>query len=253
MITGIYKITSPSKKVYIGQAFDIKKRWCRYKNLHCKSQPRLYKSFLKYGVEKHKFEILVQCSVEDLNEMERFYQDAFCVINEKGLNCVLTTASDRIGVFSADTRVKIGAYQKGKKMSAETKSKISAANKGRIVSSETCAKISAATNGRTMSLETREKLSTYQKNISIENRARISAAAKIISDEKRAKIIAANIGKKVSSETRSKMSASMKGRIVSDETRKKIGIAQKGKIVSAETREKISISIKAANKKKPTS
>lgn len=63
-MTGIYKITSQSKKIYIGQSVDIEKRFKRYKNLHCKKQIRLYNSFLKYGVDKHKFEILCECNVE---------------------------------------------------------------------------------------------------------------------------------------------------------------------------------------------
>lgn len=54
----IYKITSPSGSIYIGQSIDIKKRKNRYKNLSCKVQPILYSSLLKYGWENHKFEIL---------------------------------------------------------------------------------------------------------------------------------------------------------------------------------------------------
>jgi hypothetical protein len=33
-ICGIYKITSPSKKVYIGQSVDIYERWQKYQNLN---------------------------------------------------------------------------------------------------------------------------------------------------------------------------------------------------------------------------
>jgi predicted GIY-YIG superfamily endonuclease len=31
----IYKITSPSNKIYIGQTIDIKTRLCKYKNMAC--------------------------------------------------------------------------------------------------------------------------------------------------------------------------------------------------------------------------
>ena len=48
--SGIYKITNPKNKVYIGQSKDIIKRWYYYKTLHCKSQIKLYNSLLKYGV-----------------------------------------------------------------------------------------------------------------------------------------------------------------------------------------------------------
>lgn len=44
-ITGIYKITSPSGRIYIGSSKNIRRRFYSYKNLHCKDQPKLYNSF----------------------------------------------------------------------------------------------------------------------------------------------------------------------------------------------------------------
>ena len=70
---GIYKITSPSKKIYIGQSRDIRKRFYLYKKYKGKTQPKLYKSFLKYGVERHMFEIIKECSVAELNDLEIYY------------------------------------------------------------------------------------------------------------------------------------------------------------------------------------
>ena len=48
-ICGIYKITSPSGKIYIGQSKDINLRIIYYKNARCKCQQKLYYSILKYG------------------------------------------------------------------------------------------------------------------------------------------------------------------------------------------------------------
>jgi len=87
-ICGIYKITSPSSKVYIGQAKDILKRWKFYKTLNCKSQTILYYSLIKYGAELHTFEIIEECKFSELNERERHWQDFYNVTNG-GLNCVL--------------------------------------------------------------------------------------------------------------------------------------------------------------------
>ena len=53
---GIYKITSPSGKIYVGQSWNIEKRFFRYKSLACKAQCKLYASFKKYGVKNHIFE-----------------------------------------------------------------------------------------------------------------------------------------------------------------------------------------------------
>jgi group I intron endonuclease len=70
---GIYKITSPSGKIYIGQSVDIDKRWRKYQWKQCRGQIKLYNSFVKYGVENHTFEILEECSIEELNDKEEFY------------------------------------------------------------------------------------------------------------------------------------------------------------------------------------
>ena len=94
---GIYKITSPTKKVYIGQSIDIQKRFFNYYTLKksTKTQTRLYNSFKKYKVENHNFEILCECEIFELNNKERFYQDLYSVISKNGLNCKLTKSNDK--------------------------------------------------------------------------------------------------------------------------------------------------------------
>lgn len=73
---GIYKITSPSNRIYVGQSKRIERRFRDYKLLlQCKTQVLLYRSFLKHGVENHSFEVIEQCSIELLNERERHWQE----------------------------------------------------------------------------------------------------------------------------------------------------------------------------------
>ena len=127
---GIYKITSPSKRVYIGQSNNIKQRFRHYRSMHCKDQTILYRSFAKYGVENHKFEILTECNENELNDKERYYQDLYSVLNEKGMNCNLTKSSDRSGKLSEETKLKISIANKGRKHSEETKDKIRKKNLG---------------------------------------------------------------------------------------------------------------------------
>lgn len=133
---GIYKITSPSKKVYIGQSIDIEKRFKYYKRKSCNGQTILLRSFNKYGVENHKFEILCECEIYQLNDKERYYQDLYSVIGENGLNCILTKSSDKSGI--------------GVKHTNETKLKISMSNKGKIKSDETKALLSKNKIGNTI-------------------------------------------------------------------------------------------------------
>jgi group I intron endonuclease len=111
---GIYKITSPTNRVYIGQSINIEKRFKQYKNLqNVSEQKALYNSFLKYGVDNHTFEIVEECEINLLNERERFYQEFYNVIN-KGLNCFLTNTNEKKRVFSKETKEKMKESAKNK-------------------------------------------------------------------------------------------------------------------------------------------
>lgn len=94
---GIYKITNPNGKIYIGQSINIEKRFYAYSKMHCRKQPALYASLIKHGIKNHKFEILCECIESELNAKERYYQDLYDVINVNGLNCRLTRCNDRSG------------------------------------------------------------------------------------------------------------------------------------------------------------
>lgn len=134
-IVGVYKITSPSEKIYIGQSTNIYLRWERdYYTLQCKDQPKLYNSLKKYGPENHKFEIIEECSLEQLNERERYWQDIYNVLSKNGLNLLLTSTNDKSGKHSNDTINKMKSYwseyyksnsghNKGIKQSEETRLK----------------------------------------------------------------------------------------------------------------------------------
>ena len=114
---GIYKITSPSGRVYIGKSKNILERWSKYRKLRCKTQPLIYRSLLKYGVENHIFEVLEECEILDLSSRERYWQDFFNVL-EGGLNCRLSSSEDISGFLSEETKQKMSTnnarYWQGK-------------------------------------------------------------------------------------------------------------------------------------------
>jgi group I intron endonuclease len=85
--TGIYKITSPSGKVYIGQSIWIERRFNNYQYLtsKLKEQRKLYNSLNKYNSINHKFEILEICNKEDLDNKECYYINFYNSI-KTGLN-----------------------------------------------------------------------------------------------------------------------------------------------------------------------
>jgi len=114
-ICGVYKITSPSERVYIGQAVNIKRRWNNYNVLEQSiKQPKLHNSFKKYGIENHIFEIIEECEFEQLNIRERYWQDFYDVLNG-GLNCVLTKTDILPTKISEDTRTKMSNGMIGSK------------------------------------------------------------------------------------------------------------------------------------------
>jgi group I intron endonuclease len=70
---GIYKITNPKNKVYIGQSINIDRRWNEYQKLQCSQSKKIYNSLKKYGFENHIFEILEECNINNINDREEYY------------------------------------------------------------------------------------------------------------------------------------------------------------------------------------
>lgn len=172
IICGIYKITSPSGKVYIGQSKDIRKRFLKYHSIeNTGEQPAISRSFKKYGVDNHIFEVIEECIFEDLNIRERYWQDYYNVLKD-GLNCVLTETDELPKVVFQETRDKIGFGNKGKIISEETRLKISTSTKGEKNSKfgvpktiEQREKISKTLTGRKLSEETKQKMSESRKGV----------------------------------------------------------------------------------------
>ena len=57
-MVGIYKITNPEGKAYIGYSREIKVRWKSYENVNFQSNTLLKNSLKKYGPENHIFEVI---------------------------------------------------------------------------------------------------------------------------------------------------------------------------------------------------
>jgi group I intron endonuclease len=154
---GIYKITSPTNKIYIGSSIDIQKRIKHYNSISCKRQTKLYNSIKKYGWEKHSLEILIECKASKLYFFESYYGDLYNVLGSNGLNLILPKSNDiKIGV-SEETRIKMSKSKLGskntffgKKHSQETKNIISKIHKGTKHTLEHRMKVSK-NNGRGMS------------------------------------------------------------------------------------------------------
>lgn len=136
-IMGIYKITSPSNKIYIGSSMNIRSRFLRYKNLHCKEQHKIYRSILKYGWDSHTFEIIEKCEFENLYNRERYWQEFYDCIGKNGLNCCYVNTDEKPLLISDETKRKLSEKNKGKKMSEENKKKLAERMKNTIMKDST--------------------------------------------------------------------------------------------------------------------
>ena len=77
-VCGIYKITNQKTgECYIGQARDCKKRW--YEHGRCgvgvdtPQGNQLYKAMMEDGLENFSFELIEECSPEELNQKEKYF------------------------------------------------------------------------------------------------------------------------------------------------------------------------------------
>ena len=164
---GIYKITSPSEKIYVGQSVDINRRFAKYNSIeNTKEQPALVRSFIKYGVINHIFEIIEECEFKELNNRERYWQEFYNVL-KYGLNCQLVPTDTLPMIVSEETKKKIGDGNRGKVLSEETKHKISENNTkhmlGKKHKPESIKKLRDFNLGKKLSNETKLKMSESRK------------------------------------------------------------------------------------------
>tara|TARA_R110002167_G_scaffold284384_6_gene489537 strand:- start:194 stop:733 length:540 start_codon:yes stop_codon:yes gene_type:complete len=112
---GIYKITSPSGRIYIGQSVNIESRLRDYKTwIKCSiRQTRLHSSFKKYGADKHYFEVIEECSVNHLNKQERLWQEFYNVLGKGGLNCMYQHHTGTSGKMLEETKKKVSESKRG--------------------------------------------------------------------------------------------------------------------------------------------
>lgn len=181
MQVGIYKITSPDHKIYIGQTWDFKRRIGQYRNNNIKTQRKIYESIKKYGWQSHKIELVSELpkdvSQKVLNDYEIFYWNCYKRCGFILLNIKMPGSN---GKHNSETKKKISAAKKGEKHPFF----------GKTHSSETINKMSKAQSG--------EKHPFFGKSFSLSHRNNIS---KVTSGEKNP-----FYGKKHTEETRKKIS-----------------------------------------------
>lgn len=210
---GIYKITSPSGHVYIGQSVDIKDRFRKYTRKNCRAQHSLYRSLLKYGSENHAFEIIHElpkdCEMNILNAYEELYISQYKECGFVMLN--IKSGGGGGGKLTDEIKIKIGNKNRGRKQTEEQKRKTSERFKGRSVWNK----------GKKYKLNLSEEqlrikrfhLSKRVFKHSEESKNRMSLARKGVSIGK---------GRKHSEKHKMNMSIANKGKKLSEATKKKL-------------------------------
>lgn len=128
---GIYKLISPSGKVYIGQSWNIEHRLYEYENLKCKHQPKLLASLLKHGFKNHQFNVLHKCRKNVtqlwLDKLEIKHIKNHKLVGHQMLN--IKDGGSR-GKHSNETKLKISKLMKGRTLTKAHKLKLSKLNSG---------------------------------------------------------------------------------------------------------------------------
>ena len=181
---GIYKITNKiNGKCDIGQSIDIKRRINDHK--HCKTDKPLYRAFKKYGIDNFDFEILEECSQEELDQKEIYYINFYnSTTDGNGYNLehggefkdiILCEEAKKKAVEGFKKAIKnmpkeqfeewhkkIGLKHKGKIVSQEQREKISKTLKKYFKDENVRKNLSAKHKGKVISLFTRIKMSIIQ-------------------------------------------------------------------------------------------
>lgn len=111
----VYKITSPSGKIYVGSSKNYLNRWESYRFKRYKFQHKLKASFEKHGFENHTLEVIWEGSINIMLQKEQEYGILFNVLDrDEGLNLRLPKINDQYNSVSEETIDKMKRARKGK-------------------------------------------------------------------------------------------------------------------------------------------
>lgn len=232
-VCGIYKITSLTNSIYIGQSVDVYSRWYFYKKYCAEGQFRLDNSLKKHGIENHKFEIIEECPREKLNEREIYWIQFYNSFNTPhGMNL---HSGGKNYKKSEETKERSKRALFGKKRRPYTedeKKRASEIAKGRKFTEDHKQNISKASLGKEKSPEQiKKRLDTLFKN-----------NTNVPTEKTREKLSLAGIGRIVSKESVNKSieTKRINGTLTRTiEQKQKMSKSQQGKSVSKETIEKV--------------
>ena len=189
----IYKITSPSGKIYIGQTQCLYKRFQNYRKR--KANKYLMKAILKYGLENMMVDILEKdVELGLLDEREQFYLDMLQPFGDNGYNICKKAGTTRgrkrpqeeMKGSSEFNKTKVGELNHfyGKRFTEETKQKLREGRIGKKMSEETIRKIKENTDHSPkykcvvqMDLKTNEIINEFKSITEAHNKTGVSISS----------------------------------------------------------------------------
>ena len=145
----IYKIISPSWKIYVGKTYNLRKRISSHKcSAKADKNIMLHNSIRKYGWDAHNLEVIEEVDDSIMDEREIYWiaeLETYCYENPMGLNMTKGGEGQR-STWMHKTGLRKWFSEKftgegnpfyGKKHTEETRKKLSIAHKGQSPSEET--------------------------------------------------------------------------------------------------------------------
>ena len=133
-MAGIYKLTAPNGKCYIGQSIDLDRRLRDYANRVVKGQRHLHRAVKKYGWDNFKVEILWRTKhperYRNLNVLLDTLEIAWIKKFDSVANGYNLQYGGSNGLHSEESKQRMSAARAGKTLSEEHRRKISAALRG---------------------------------------------------------------------------------------------------------------------------
>ena len=226
-------------RVYVGSTKVFERRKSCHIERLLKNKHHSYKlqnAWNGYGSEVFVFEVLEECEVSVLCQVEQKWIDDLDSFTN-GYNCRPTAESNRGYKPSEETKLKLSIAGKGRIVSESTREKMSSANRRRGGhSEETKARISASHCGKVASEEAKAKMrgriSAFKGRVHSEASKQLikeARAKQVITQEHSEKVGRSNTGKKRTEEQKKRISDSLKGHTLSEETKKKISETKKRK------------------------